>query len=51
LIGRAPDEAAAQLAADIAFSNARTREHNRYKTMLGRETIVRALLQAAAMEV
>jgi xanthine dehydrogenase YagS FAD-binding subunit len=51
LIGRAPDEAACQLAADIAFAEAQPREHNAYKPALGRQTIVRALLQAAAMEV
>lgn len=51
LIGRAPDEAACQLAADVAFADARPREHNAYKPMLGRQTIVRALLEAAAMEV
>jgi xanthine dehydrogenase YagS FAD-binding subunit len=51
LIGRAPDEATCQLAADMAFAEAQPREHNAYKTALGRQTIVRALLQAAAMEV
>jgi xanthine dehydrogenase YagS FAD-binding subunit len=50
LIGRAPDEAACQLAADIAFSGARPKQYNAFKPMLGRETIVRALMQAAAME-
>ena len=51
LIGRVPDEASCQLAADIAFADARPREHNAYKPALGRQTVVRALLQAAAMEV
>jgi xanthine dehydrogenase YagS FAD-binding subunit len=51
LIGRAPDEASFQLAADIAFSDARPRRHNAYKPALGRQTIVRALLQTAAMEI
>jgi xanthine dehydrogenase YagS FAD-binding subunit len=50
LIGRAPDEASCQLAADIAFAAARPLHHNAFKPMLGRQTIVRALLQAAAME-
>jgi xanthine dehydrogenase YagS FAD-binding subunit len=50
LIGRELDEASCQLAADMAFAKARTREHNSYKPMLGRQTIVRALLEAAAME-
>ena len=51
LIGRAPDEATFQLAADIAFSEARALRHNAFKPALGRQTVVRALLQAAAMEV
>jgi xanthine dehydrogenase YagS FAD-binding subunit len=50
LIGRAPDEASCQLAADIALAAARPLRHNAFKPMLGRQTIVRALLQAAAME-
>jgi len=50
LIGRAPDEATCQLAADIAFSGARPYQHNGFKAALGRQTIVRALLQAAKME-
>jgi xanthine dehydrogenase YagS FAD-binding subunit len=51
LIGRAPDEASFQLAADIAFSDARPRRHNAYKPALGRQAIVRALAQTAAMEI
>jgi xanthine dehydrogenase YagS FAD-binding subunit len=50
LVGRVPDEAACQLAADMAFASARPREHNAYKPMLGRQTVVRALFEAAAME-
>jgi xanthine dehydrogenase YagS FAD-binding subunit len=50
LIGRAPDEATCQLAADIAFPSARPYQHNGFKATLGRQTIVRALLQAAKME-
>ncbi|WP_119299799.1 FAD binding domain-containing protein [Dongia deserti] len=50
LIGRVLDEASCQLAADIAFAKAQPREHNAYKPLLGRQTVARALLQAAAME-
>lgn len=50
LIGRTPDEATFQLAADIAFAEARPLQHNAFKPALGRQTVVRALLQAAAME-
>lgn len=51
LTGRTLDEASCHLAAEAALSGARTREHNAFKAELGRQTIVRALLQAAAMEV
>jgi xanthine dehydrogenase YagS FAD-binding subunit len=45
------DEAAAVKAADAAFADARTREHNAFKVPLGKQTIVRALLAAQAMKV
>lgn len=51
LIGRALDEASCQAAAEAALSGAFPREHNAFKVELGRRTLVRALLQAAAMEV
>jgi xanthine dehydrogenase YagS FAD-binding subunit len=51
LVGRTLDEASSQAAAEIALSDASPREHNAFKVALGRQTIVRALLQAAAMEV
>jgi xanthine dehydrogenase YagS FAD-binding subunit len=51
LVGRVLDEASCQMAAEVALSGARPREHNAFKIELGRQTIVRALLQAAAMEV
>jgi xanthine dehydrogenase YagS FAD-binding subunit len=51
LVGRTPDEASCQMAAEVALSGARPYEHNSFKVELGRQTIVRALLQAAAMEV
>ena len=51
LVGRTLDEASCQIAAEVALSGARPHEHNSFKVELGRQTIVRALLQAAAMEV
>ncbi|HKP22646.1 MAG TPA: xanthine dehydrogenase family protein subunit M [Dongiaceae bacterium] len=51
LIGRTLDEASCQAAAEAALARARPRDHNAFKVDLGRETVVRALLQAAAMEV
>lgn len=51
LEGKAMTEANAQAAAEAAFASAVTREQNRYKPELGRRTLVRALLQAAAMDV
>ena len=43
-------EETAMAAAEAAFKGAKTREHNAYKVPLGKETLVRALLQAAKME-
>src|SRR5688572_2947225 len=51
LVGRTLEEASCQMAAEVALSGARPNEHNSFKVELGRQTIVRALLQAAAMEV
>jgi len=51
LRGRTLNEAAARIAATAAFDGAKTREQNAYKPELGRRVLVRALLQAAAMEV
>jgi xanthine dehydrogenase YagS FAD-binding subunit len=50
LLGKTLDEQAASVAADAAFANARPRTDNTYKVALGKRTLVRALLQAAAME-
>ncbi len=47
---QAADEATATDAARIAFAGATPREHNAYKVALGQKTVVRALLQAAALE-
>jgi xanthine dehydrogenase YagS FAD-binding subunit len=38
-------------AADAAFAQASPREHNAFKVPLGKETVIRALMQAKAMEV
>jgi xanthine dehydrogenase YagS FAD-binding subunit len=51
LIGRTLDEASAEAAARAAFAAAITREDNAFKVELGRRTLVRALLQAQAMEI
>ena len=50
LVGKAIDEQSATKAAAIAFAGAKPREHNAYKVALGKQTIVRALLQAATLE-
>ena len=44
-------EASAWAAAEAEFADARPREHNAYKVALGKATMVRALLDAQAMEV
>ena len=51
LVGKTLDEASAQAAAEAAFVDAAPREHNGFKVELGKATIVRALLQAKAMEI
>ena len=51
LRGKELDEAAANAAAEAEFSDAQTREHNGYKVALGKATMVRALLDAQAMEI
>lgn|SRR5262245_1180149 len=51
LKGKAMTEANAAAAAEAAFARAQTREHNAYKPELGRRTLVRALMAAAALEV
>jgi xanthine dehydrogenase YagS FAD-binding subunit len=51
LVGRTLDEASCQLAAEVALADAHKYRHNAFKVELGRQAIVRALLQAAAMEV
>jgi xanthine dehydrogenase YagS FAD-binding subunit len=51
LKGRELDEDIAAQAAEAAFANAQTRQHNAFKVPLGKQTIVRALLEAQAMKV
>ena len=50
LQGRRLNEQAARAAADTAFADAQPHEHNLFKVGLGKRTLVRALLQAATME-
>ncbi len=51
LTGKVLDEALATKSADAGFANAHTREHNAFKVPLGKQTLVRALLEAKAMKV
>jgi xanthine dehydrogenase YagS FAD-binding subunit len=51
LEGKRFSEALARQAADRAFAGARTHEHNAFKVALGRETLVRALVETAGMEI
>ncbi len=51
ITGRRLDRQVAQDAAEAAFAAAQTREHNAYKVPLGKRTLVRALQQAASMEI
>src|SRR5205823_5515052 len=51
LQGNAMDDASAKSAADAAFAHADPREHNAFKVELGKRTLMRALRQAAALEI
>jgi xanthine dehydrogenase YagS FAD-binding subunit len=51
LKGKKIDEASLATAAAAAFAQAKPREHNAFKVELGKRTLVRALRQAAAMEI
>ncbi len=51
LLGAPISEDAARHAAEIAFAGAVSHGDNAYKIELGKRTLVRALLQTAAMEV
>jgi xanthine dehydrogenase YagS FAD-binding subunit len=50
LAGRKLDDSVLSDATDAAFANAKPREHNTFKIQLGKLTLVRALSQAATME-
>jgi xanthine dehydrogenase YagS FAD-binding subunit len=45
------DEGSANAAAEAAFAEAQPREHNAFKVVLGKRTLVRALREAAALEI
>lgn len=51
LINQRLDETATRRAADLAFADARPREHNAFKVELGKRTLNRALRQAGVMEI
>jgi xanthine dehydrogenase YagS FAD-binding subunit len=51
LRGKRLDEASAIRAAEAAFATATAREHNAYKIPLGKQTLVRALLETKALQV
>jgi len=51
LINQRLDETATRRAADLAFADARPREHNAFKVELGKRTLMRALRQAGVMEI
>jgi len=51
LKGQPLNEETASKAAELAFEGAATREHNAFKVPLGKQTIVRALLEAKAMRI
>ncbi|MEA2976434.1 MAG: xanthine dehydrogenase YagS FAD-binding subunit [Alphaproteobacteria bacterium] len=51
LVGQPLDVPAIEAAADAAFADALPREHNKFKIELGRRTLIRALHQAAALEI
>ena len=50
LRGKEINEETAKAAADAAFVGAKTREHNAYKVPLGKQTLIRALFEAAKIE-
>jgi xanthine dehydrogenase YagS FAD-binding subunit len=51
LTGRQLDEQTIESAATAAFAQARAREHNAFKVELGKRALMRALHQAAALEI
>jgi xanthine dehydrogenase YagS FAD-binding subunit len=51
LKGKVIDEQTAAGAADAAFADAKPHEHNKFKIELGKRTLIRALHQAASLEI
>jgi xanthine dehydrogenase YagS FAD-binding subunit len=51
LAGKPIDDATAKAAADAAFAQAQPRKHNAFKIELGKRALIRALHQAAALEI
>jgi len=51
LRGQELSEELMRRAADAAFAGAKPRKFNAFKIQLGKETVIRALMQAQAMEV
>jgi xanthine dehydrogenase YagS FAD-binding subunit len=51
LRGQALDDGSIEAAADTAFAEARAHEHNAFKVELGKQTLARALRQAAALQI
>jgi xanthine dehydrogenase YagS FAD-binding subunit len=51
LRGKPVNDESRRAAAEAAFAGARTRQHNAFKVELGKRTLMRALDQAAAMEI
>jgi xanthine dehydrogenase YagS FAD-binding subunit len=51
LKGKRIDEQTAAGAADAAFAEAKPHEHNKFKIELGKRTLIRALHQAASLEI
>jgi xanthine dehydrogenase YagS FAD-binding subunit len=51
LAGKTIDDTTAKAAADAAFAKAMPRHHNSYKVELGKRTLMRALREAAALEI
>ncbi|HEX3709051.1 MAG TPA: xanthine dehydrogenase family protein subunit M [Pseudolabrys sp.] len=51
LAGQAIDDATLAAAANLAFAEAKPRQHNAFKIELGKRTLIRALHQAAALEI
>lgn len=51
LLGKPLDDRSLAATADAAFAGAESHEHNSFKVTLGKQTLIRALRQAAALEI